>query len=182
LINDKGTIYTIEQGLKRPIASMEVFNGLGYSMDNVITADTSETLLGDGIFDASGRHSRGTLVKENSTVYFMGKDMRYAFPSIQVFLSWGASFKEIVAANPSDLSVALGPNVSQGQVLGTSITAIQEGSLIKGNAETVFLVTADNKLKPFVSRESFWSLGYDFIQVTTVPDQQIYAREIIAPF
>ena len=111
LLKDGAAIYIIEYGAKRPFVSMAVFNGLGFQMANVKTANTSGISMGGGIFTAAQRHTRGTLINSNGTIYFVGADLRYAFPSAEVFLSWGNRFQDIVPANSYDLRLPQGPIV-----------------------------------------------------------------------
>ncbi len=56
------------------------------------------------------RHARGTVViAPDGTVYFLGSEMRYAFPSPEVFFSWGHKFTDLVQANEADLAMPIGP-------------------------------------------------------------------------
>ncbi len=56
------------------------------------------------------RHARGTVViGENATVFFLGSDVRYPFPSPEVFFSWGHNFSELVKASEADLEMPVGP-------------------------------------------------------------------------
>jgi hypothetical protein len=52
-----------------------------------------------------------TLIDSAGTVFFMGNQLRYAFPSPEVFFSWGHTFSEIVQANDADLQLQIGPVV-----------------------------------------------------------------------
>ena len=109
LILDNGTIYVIEFGKKRPFASMIVFTGLGYKLSNVFKVSSSGIPLGDGVFDATKRHVRGAIVLNNGTAYFMGTGERFAFPSAEIFLSWGLRFQDLVNANSADIAIPQGP-------------------------------------------------------------------------
>ncbi|HYE22580.1 MAG TPA: hypothetical protein VD998_03255 [Verrucomicrobiae bacterium] len=113
MILDRGVIYIIEYGKKRPFVSMSVFSGLGFKLSNVINGNTSGIPEGDGIFRAEQRHTRGVLVNDNGTVYFMGADYRYPFPSEEVFFSWDNSFKNVVVANQHDRAVPIGPLIER---------------------------------------------------------------------
>lgn len=62
------------------------------------------------------RHPRGTVViGEGATVYFLGTEMRYPYPSPEVFFSWGAKFSDLVLANAGDLAMPIGPIVQMKQ-------------------------------------------------------------------
>lgn len=82
---------------------MSVFTDLGYKLSNVITADISSIGSGAVIATSAQRHPRGTLVVSQGTVYFLGTDLRYPFPSAAVFFSWGNQFKDVVVGNYYDL-------------------------------------------------------------------------------
>jgi hypothetical protein len=109
LLADNSTLYLIEFGKKRPFGSFNVFNDLGFNETNVQDADTSNIAMGAPIISAQQRHTRGTLVSDKGTIYFMGKDVRYPFPLASVFLSWGNKFEMVIAANSFDLAVPIGP-------------------------------------------------------------------------
>ena len=111
LINDRGTIFVIENSLKRGFTSLEVFKESGRKLSSVVEADTANVPAGEVISDATQRHPRGTLVIFEGTIYFLGKDLRYPFPSEEVFLSWGHSFANVVPANSADMNSPVGPIV-----------------------------------------------------------------------
>ncbi len=108
-------IYILEYGQKRPFSSMTVFSGLGFSLKNVQTlSDLSYIPSGDPITTSQMRHTRGVKVSSKGTVYYMGVDLRYPYPSIQVYKSWNSdNFKTVVNANSYDLAVQEGPIVQQ---------------------------------------------------------------------
>lgn len=166
------TVYVLEYGLKRPFSSMNVFKGFGYKSGNIKIIDTSSIPLGEALTTSNQRHVRGTNAKDRSgTIYFLGKDLRYPFPSKQIFLSGGNSFSEVVSANSYDLALPVGQAITQniGEVLGL---AILNNSLVKGSADTVYLLK-DNILYPFTSEADFLSKGYLFSQVISVFDDEL---------
>ncbi len=58
------------------------------------------------------RHDRGSVVLDSAgTVWFLGSELRYAFPNGSVFLSWGHDWADIVIANEFDLALPIGPTV-----------------------------------------------------------------------
>lgn len=58
------------------------------------------------------RHSKGTVVLSEGSVYYLGEQTRYLFPSEEIFYSWGHLFKNVLAANTADLEIPLGPVVN----------------------------------------------------------------------
>jgi hypothetical protein len=111
LVLDRGTIFILEYGKKRAFSSMDVFNSLGYKLSNVVNGATDNIPDGQGMFSKTQRHVRGAIINDGGTVYFVGAQIRYAFPSAEVFLSWGLRFQDVVAANNEDLKMAVGPIV-----------------------------------------------------------------------
>lgn len=111
VVQDGNTIYVIEYGKKRGLPSMTVFNRLGYSSKNITKTDTTGVPAGEIIVTGDQRHPRGSLVVDKGTIYFLGKDVRYPFPSAEIFLSWGNRFEKVVPANSYDASLPLGPLV-----------------------------------------------------------------------
>lgn len=113
LVNNSGTIYVIENSLKRPVASMRVFSGFGYKLGNVLKANLSEVKSGEPLLHENQKHPRGALVMSGGTVFFMGANLRYPFTSAEIFSSWGCQFKDVVGANNYDLRVPIGPPVDK---------------------------------------------------------------------
>ncbi|MEJ0021442.1 MAG: 6-bladed beta-propeller [Candidatus Doudnabacteria bacterium] len=119
LLLDHGVIYVMSQGFKRPFVSMAVFTALGYKLSNVIRADTSAIPEGESILSSNIRHPVGALILNQGTVYLLGTDLRYGFPSEVVFYSYGYQFKDVLPANSLDLLLPQGPIVqmnNSGQV------------------------------------------------------------------
>lgn len=108
LFKDAGVIYVVEQGLKRPFVSMEVFKSYGYQLKNVPTLQSGDIPESTPILVKGLRHPRGSLVSSRGTVYFIGEGSRYPFPSRQVFFSWGHGFHKVVPANTEDLKLSVG--------------------------------------------------------------------------
>ncbi len=109
LINDHGTIYTIEFGAKRAFTSLKIFKSLGYQLKNVKSGDTSSLSKASNISSALTRHPRGTIVNDHGTLYFMGRDYRYGYASEAVYFSWNSNYKIVVSINAADLQVPVGP-------------------------------------------------------------------------
>lgn len=63
---------------------------------------------------AAARHKRGSVVVDkNRVVYYLGESVRYPFPSMEVFKSWGHTSRAVVKANDGDLAMPVGPVVSR---------------------------------------------------------------------
>lgn len=108
-------IYVMEYGKKRPFASWDAFVGFGYKTALVNIINTSNVSLGEPIYTSNQRHVRGSLVLYNSTVYYLGAQLKYGFPSAEVFYSWGRNFAEVVPANSYDTYLPDGPIVQMKQ-------------------------------------------------------------------
>jgi hypothetical protein len=88
-------------------------------LDNDFAKDGKNTqLIGSPIsfkINSNIRHPRGTVVIQGSTIYFLGSELRYPFPTEEIFLSWGHSFNAIVPLNTGDFAMPIGPVVSYKQ-------------------------------------------------------------------
>jgi len=61
------------------------------------------------VLAATNRHDRGAVVVDTKgTVYFIGENTRYPFPSMDVFTSWGHKPSDIKKAKSGDLALTLG--------------------------------------------------------------------------
>lgn len=81
------------------------------------------------------RHARGALIEHNGTIYFVGEQFRYPFPSAEVFLSWGVNFSQVVPANSGDLALPIGYIVSH--KTQSSSQPDQSNRLPKGNIDGI---------------------------------------------
>jgi len=108
LILDQGTIYVMEYGRKRGIVSMNVFLGLDYKLSNVVSVDASTILSGPLLASSDVAHPRGSLILLEGTVYFLGRNFIYPFPSEAVFASWHNQFKDVVTGNNHDRGIPIG--------------------------------------------------------------------------
>ncbi len=102
LINDKGTIYLITDGLRIGFASEPAFLGMGYSYANVSAGDTSFMNSLPPINSAYQKHPNGTLINVDGTLYVMQNGYRVGFPNMSTLDSWGYSLNETVYANSYD--------------------------------------------------------------------------------
>lgn len=101
------TIYLVENGKKRSFGSLLIFTKLGFKISSVITVSQDELNkfpLGAIINSTEIRHPRGINVKDGKTIYWMGKEKRYAYPSLEVYNAWNIdnNFAQIVVANSYD--------------------------------------------------------------------------------
>jgi hypothetical protein len=102
LINDKGTVYLITNGLRAGFTLEKVFKELGFSFSNVYPGDTSFMATLAPINSSAIAHPDGTLINDNGTIYVMKNGNRMGFPSMAIFDSWGYWMGEAVKANSYD--------------------------------------------------------------------------------
>jgi hypothetical protein len=82
---------------------MKAFLGLGYSLHNVITGDTSTFTLSQTLLSsASQSHPDGSWLIRNRTVYYATSSGLIGVPSWNIFLNNGGLAKYIVKANGAD--------------------------------------------------------------------------------
>lgn len=119
LVNHNGTIYFLGADLRYPFPSAAVFLSWGSRFEDVVPANSGDVAMPIGpvveykTSPGVTRHPRATLVNHNGTIYFLGADVRYPFPSAAVFLSWGSRFQDVVPANSGDIAMPVGPLVQR---------------------------------------------------------------------
>lgn len=107
LVNDKGTVYQITGEYSRAgFTSEAVFNGMGYSFNNVYPGDTSFMITDVPINSSTQRHPAGTLVNYNGTIYIMAGAVRVGIPSMAALDSWGYWLNDAVIANSFDIAAS----------------------------------------------------------------------------
>jgi hypothetical protein len=160
LIADKDKVYVIEQGLKRPIASPQVFLGLGYQWSNiqfpsqaVLNNHPTGALVGDINIPPNG----SVIYAEGTGAYLVENGKKKPFNSPYTFLSryrW------------SDLMLTR-RNIVDAFPMGTDVFP-QEGSIIRDNGAVYWV--ENNTKRPFASPQAFLGLGLSWGRVVYPPD------------
>lgn len=167
------TIYVIENGAggikKRPIASWEIFVGLGYKLSQVIYANDADLPSQDGLpVSNTLAHPDGSILKspDSAMIYYLSGGNKYPFSSPAVFLSHGNRWDGYQIATVADESNALGPNLH-----------FRQGTLIKGSYPTIYVANDDEggvaQKQPIGSQSAFIGLRYYFSEVYTVSDGEL---------
>ena len=149
LFNDAGTVYQVSGGMKYGFTSAAAFTGSGFSFANVVNASLAGVPAGSNISDASMAHKEGTFVVSAGTVWRITATGRQGIPQPGVLYSWGAGFKDVVAANSADLALANEGN-----------STFRTGALVN-DAGTLFAVTATTK-RGFPSASCYTGFGFNF--------------------
>jgi len=104
----------------------------------------------------------GDLVKAagNTAVYLVDADgvTIHPFPHANVYTSWGF---------PADFSTVLTTDIS-GFTVGNDVE-FRDGSLVRALEASAVYVKADGELRPVVSAEVFETLGYNYDNITWLP-------------
>ena len=154
---------------------MQAFSGLGYLLKNVLITNTADITIGAPITTSDVRHPRGAVVFSQGTVYFLGAQVRYPFPSAEVFFSWGHAFDKVVPANSHDLAMTVGP-VIQAKVLGISIKNpnLQNGMFVKtAKSPTVYRIVDGRYIKPYYSANAFLRDAYSFAVIKIITSNEL---------
>jgi len=118
LINDKGTVYLMVNGMPSGFTTEANFLGLGYSYKNVLAGDVSFLAKGSNLGTTAMSHPVGTLVNDKGTVYLMTASGKMGIPSLSTFNSWGYSFAKVVPANSYDSAIAMSSGIMNARVAG----------------------------------------------------------------
>ena len=151
LLSNRGGVYIISNGLRRPIVSPTAFLRLGFKWNNIKAVSDAELNLhplGEAVTTTSN-YPDGVVIKTgNGKMYLVEDDKRRYIPSPLVFES-RFKWNETV-----DLSLAVAPVYNpnpKGDV------TIRDGVLISGEGKV--WVTENGKKVPIYSPEIFESLG-----------------------
>ena len=85
LVNDGGTVYMVNQGMRRGFTSGAVFTGLGFSFVNVYNGSTAGFTDGAVVSSASAAHPAGSLVVSGGTVWFVRDSGRAGVSDLATF-------------------------------------------------------------------------------------------------
>jgi hypothetical protein len=107
LINDSGAIFFITGQTKIPFANYSAFKGLGYSLKNVIKADSSAYALSSNykIDSSKQAHPWGSWLVYKGTIYYSHESGMIGIPSWDVLSAdWGEQGR-ILKMNQADINI-----------------------------------------------------------------------------
>jgi len=112
------TVYLISRGQRHGFTSADVFLGLGFMWNSVLTVTNPElqTLpIGTILSDPSSSHWDGLDINVNGTIYWINNQIRHPYPSLSVYNSWhkDGDFSKVVPANDADLYLQIGDMVTE---------------------------------------------------------------------
>lgn len=157
LLSNKGGVYIISDGLRRPIVSPEAFLRLGFKWNNIKAVSDAELNLhplGEAVTMTSN-YPDGVVIKTGGgKMYLVDDDKRRYVPSPLIFESQ-FKWNETV-----DLSLPVAPVYNPSE---KGDITIRDGILISGEGKV--WVTENNKKVPIFSPEIFESLGLSWGQI-----------------
>ena len=155
LISDANSVYVIENGLKRPIASPQVFLGMGYQWSNIwrIPDDIINSYTTGDLLGSTDRVLNGSLAYADGTGAFLienGKKRPISSPYI--FLTQ-YNWKDLVKVDRYKIdALEYGADID-----------IREGTIL-ADQNTVYYVE-NGKKRPFGSPQSYLGLGLGWNRV-----------------
>ncbi len=159
LIADKDKVYVIEQGMKRPIASPEVFLGLGYKWGNISTPSNSVLNLhptGSIVSDINQIPNGSVVFADGTGAYLIENGKKRPFSTPYTYLSrysWNDLMKirlDLLTSFPTANEVYP-----------------QEGSIIRDDGAVYWV--ENNTKRPFASPQAFLGLGLSWGRVIYPP-------------
>jgi hypothetical protein len=157
LLSNRGNVYIISDGLKRPIDSPAAFLRLGFKWNNVKAVSDAEINihpLGERVTTSSA-YPDGVVIKTGGgKMYLVDDDKRRYVPSPLIFES---QFKWNEAV---DLSLAVAPVYNPSE---KGDVTIRDGVLMAGEGKV--WVTENNKKVPIFSPEIFESMRLSWGQI-----------------
>jgi len=165
LLMGSTTVYVVsDNGNKRGITSLAVFEGLGYQWTNVIAVADSEleNYASGSVVDSTTSHPTGSLVNVNGTAYQIDINSQLrGIPTPSVFTTNRFKWENLVTATTADAALTIGTNLS-----------FPDGTIIKGTDNTVYLI-ADGQKRGFTSANAFTSRGYQWGNIVEVTDEEV---------
>lgn len=158
LINQSGTIYLVENGVKRGFPSADVYASHGQNFGQVVTANSEDSSLPTGPVMV---YRDGTLVKGPSDplVYLVANGQKRGFISGSVYTGLGYSW-----ANVRTAAVNTFADLPTGANLESATERHTNGIMVKDSTGTIWIMTATGK-KGMPSMEVFNSYGYRMSEV-----------------
>ncbi|MEX0595056.1 MAG: hypothetical protein WD512_01045, partial [Candidatus Paceibacterota bacterium] len=159
LIADRDKVYVIEQGMKRPIASPEVFLGLGYKWGNISSPSISVLNLhptGSIVSDINQIPNGSVIFAEGTGAYLIENGKKRPFSTPYTYLSrysWNDLMKirkDLLDSLPMDNEVYP-----------------REGSIIRDEGAVYWV--ENNTKRPFASPQAFLGLGLSWGRVIYPP-------------
>jgi hypothetical protein len=166
LINNNGTYYLIDHGVKHGITNPGMLATYGFSFSDAKASTIQDDSLPEGSILTP---QDGSLVKskEDQTVYLISNQQRYAFTSATVFFALGFKFSSILlVTNPELQQLPKAENISN------SKQAHLPGSDISINGQ-IDWIGYDNQLHPYPNLAIYnsWHITGDFSTVLIGNDQ-----------
>ncbi|MEY2986123.1 MAG: hypothetical protein RJB24_352 [Candidatus Parcubacteria bacterium] len=159
LIADRDKVYVIEQGMKRPIASPQVFLGLGYKWGNIATPSNAVLNLhptGSILSDINQIPNGSVVFAEGTGAYLIENAKKRPFSTPYTYLtrySWNDLMKirrDLLDSFPT-----------------TTEVYPQEGSIIRDEGAVYWV--ENNTKRPFASPSAFLGLGLSWGRVIYPP-------------
>ncbi len=108
-ISGRKTVYIlISNGIKRGFVSDKIFSDLGYQFSQAKIMDLSGYQEGPVINSDANIHPDGTLILDDSTVWWILNGTRRGVPSMDVFNSYGLTADSVIKNIPGDTGLPIG--------------------------------------------------------------------------
>jgi hypothetical protein len=191
----KGTCYLISNGTKLGFTSEQVFRELEFSFSRALYGDVSFLTEGLPISNGSEAHRPGVLVNKDQTVFLVINNGLMAFPTKEVFDSWGFSFSDLVKASQADRNLSMISSVLQARIPGqlypspTEYTQTSKLTITSPTDGRAFYVGQDlpvswlgelstqRNLEIIFMRKTGFGTSYGIMEVEA-PDTGVYAWRI----
>lgn len=158
-----GTIYIIDNGVKRPIESVAVFDANSYKWN--LVADVTQSVLDSYTTGAAiETYPTGKIIRDTSSnkIYVISGATKLYVPSPWIFEELGYNWNNVMSVSNAHAS-----RYTDGSNL-TSVMAHPNGALIKiANGGTVYLIEGGNK-RAIVSPAVFEDQGFEWDDIVIV--------------
>jgi len=159
LINDSGTYYLIQNGVRHGITNIGLLTSYGFRLSDAKVATAADKALpnGDILLPPDGILAK---TASDKTVWLISASQRRGFTSASVFIALGFKFSQVLVITAPELS-----KLSQGANLDNPNSAHPEGVDIRDGPSIYWI--HNNKRDPYPSLQVYnsWRVPNDFSRV-----------------
>ena len=160
-------IYVIENGFKKLIPSMSVFNALGYSTGNITTVSSDEmSVINTGSDVSSAFANTFRVIRQTSTdaLYRLVNRIKRYIATMNIFTLLAYDSGDVEDVTADEFSHYVTDSVNE-----VTLPEFAKGELVKGaTADAVYVVDEFGALRHITSADAFEAMGFSWSDIQTL--------------
>ncbi|MGC9048823.1 MAG: hypothetical protein ACP5IX_01205 [Patescibacteria group bacterium] len=164
-----GEIYLLVDGLKRKIASLEVFRKIGFNPEEVNLAENSDLDQYPEGRPITTPYPNGALLQDklSGAVYYVKDEIKYPIID-KIILKNNFPYNQIIKVKTEELN----------KFINGEPIKLTDSTLVKSSNQSTVYVISRGKRRPIINPETFEALGYLWENILTVPDNVLNIHPI----